>query len=61
LTKRNHNSRFKTCPFFDSRNKNKKSWIPEEVKIAKKLGAHGVMIFEHHGIGDSLLKEISKI
>jgi len=43
------------------RNKNKKSWVPEEARIAKKLGAHGVMVFEHHGISDILLKILSKL
>ncbi len=33
----------------------------EEVKLAKKLGAHGAMIFEHHGISDALLKQLARI
>ena len=32
------------------RRKGQKNWVLEEAKIAKKLGAHGVMIFEHHAI-----------
>ena len=35
--------------------------VLEQAKLAKKLGAQGVMIFEHHGIGDDLLKKLSKL
>ena len=35
--------------------------VLEQAKIAKKLGAQGVMIFEHHAIDDKLLREIGKL
>ena len=41
--------------------RSKADWTLEEAKIAKELGAHGVMIFEHHGISDKLLKGLSRL
>ncbi len=43
------------------RKKNQKDWVLEEAGIAKKLGAQGVMIFEHHGIDDKLLQNLGKL
>jgi uncharacterized lipoprotein YddW (UPF0748 family) len=43
------------------RSKGKPDWVFEEARIAKKLGAQGVMIFEHHGINDALLKKVAKL
>ncbi len=43
------------------RSRGKENWVLAEAKIAKQLGADGVMIFEHHGIDDKMLKQLARL